>query len=171
MSAIIDRRARQPIGGVEGAWRYPLDMPAHPELPLRIVLVEPPAGVAFAMQRGRDALAQAVARRPDALVFEFPVSVADAASARPRLVGPFAQGPPTGRFVYVNVGTSAGQFGSPWTRRIKVPLYSLTPALVAEALETPGAMLECRIRGTGRDGTPACATVPFLSPWTLARAG
>jgi hypothetical protein len=27
---------------------------------------------------------------------------------------------------------------------------------------------ELRIRGTGRDGTPACATVPLLAPWALA---
>jgi len=49
-----------------------------------------------------------------------------------------------------------------------VPLYSLTPALVAAALAAPGAVLETRIRGTGRDGTPACATVPLLMPWAPA---
>ena len=129
----------------------------HPELRLRITVIEPPAGVRLAMQRGRFDLADAVETRADALVFEFPVSVADATCAPPRLLGEFTQGPVTGRFVYINVGTSAGQFGSPWTRRIKVPLYSMTPA--------PGTVLETRIRGIGRDGTPACATVPLLVPW------
>jgi hypothetical protein len=138
------------------------------QLRLRITVVDPPAGVAFAMQRGRSELAEAVATRADALVFEFPVNVADANCAPPRLVGEFTQGPAAGRFVYINVGTMAGQRGSPWTRRIKVPLYSLTPALVAAAIAAPGTVLETRIRGTGRDGTPACATVPLLAPWALA---
>ena len=132
----------------------------HPELRLRITVIEPPAGVRLAMQRGRFDLADAVETRADALVFEFPVSVADASCTPPRLLGEFTQGPVTGRFVYINVGTSAGQFGSPWTRRIKVPLYSMTPA--------PDTVLETRIRGIGRDGTPACATVPLLVPWVPA---
>ena len=138
------------------------------QLRLRITVVEPPAGVAFAMQRGRAELTKAVATRADALVFEFSVNVADASCEPPRLVGEFTQGPATGRFVYINVGTSAGQRGSPWTRRIKVPLYSMTPALVAAAIAAPGTVLETRIRGTGRDGTPACATVPLLAPWAPA---
>ena len=132
----------------------------HPELRLRITVIEPPAGVRLAMQRGRFDLADAVEIRADALVFEFPVSVADATCTPPRQLGECTQGPVTGRFVYINVGTSAGQFGSPWTRRIKVPLYSMTPA--------PGTVLETRIRGIGRDGTPACATVPLLVPWVPA---
>ena len=140
----------------------------QPELRLRITLLDPPAGVAFAMQRGRSDLAAAVQTRADALVFEFPVSVADPGSDPPRLVGEFTQGPAAGRFVYINVGTSAGQRGSPWTRRIKVPLYSMTKALVRAAIATPGTVLETSIRGTGRDGSPACATVPLLAPWAPA---
>jgi hypothetical protein len=140
----------------------------QPELRLRITVIEPPAGVAFAMQRGRFELAAALETRSEALVFEFPVSVADASCKPPRLVGEFTQGPAAARFVYINVGTSAGQRGSPWTRRIKVPLYSMTPALVAAAIAAPGAVLETRVRGTGRDGSPACATVPLLVPWALA---
>lgn len=139
----------------------------QPELRLRITVLDPPAGVAFAMQRGRSELANAVEARADALVFEFAVNVADASSEPPRLVGEFTQGPAAGRFVYINVGTCAGQH-SPWSRRIKVPLYSMTPELVAAAIAAPGTVLETRIRGTGRDGTPACATVPLLAPWAPA---
>ena len=140
----------------------------QPQLRLRITVLDLPAGVAFAMQRGRSELTAAVESRADALVFEFPVNVADASCEPPRFVGEFTQGPAAGRFVYINVGTSAGQRGSPWTRRIKVPLYSMTPALVAAAIAAPGTVLETRIRGTGRDGTPACATVPLLAPWAPA---
>jgi hypothetical protein len=39
------------------------------------------------------------------------------------LRGPAAQGPPA-RFVYVHSGTRAGQVGSCWDRRAKVPLLA-----------------------------------------------
>jgi hypothetical protein len=142
----------------------------QPELRLRITVVGPPAGVALRMQRGRFERSDAVSASGDALVFEFPVTVADAACTPPRFTGPFAQGPADERFVYINVGTSAGQHDSPWTRRIKVPLYSIAPELVAEALATDGAMLAAKISGIGRDGTPACATVKLLEPWAIATA-
>jgi hypothetical protein len=148
--------------------KQPIPRAQQPELRLRITLTEPPTGVRFAMQRGRFELSEAVETRADALVFEFSVKVGDASCAPPRLLGEFTQGPADGRFVYINVGTSAGQFGSPWTRRIKIPLYSMTPELVVAALAKPGTVLETRIKGTGRDGTPACATVPLLAPWAPA---
>lgn len=139
----------------------------QPALRLRITVVEPAAGVAMKMQVGRCELADPVTKRVDALVFEFTVNVADARCKPPRFVGPYTQGPADGRFVYINVGTSAGQSGSAWTRRIKVPLYSITPALLDDALAAPGGVLATRIAGTGRDGSPACATVPLLTPWAL----
>ena len=143
-------------------------MPNHPELWLRITVVEPPPGVAFAMHREGHSLIAPTSISGRDLVFEFSMQVADAASQPPRLVGPFAKGPPKARFFYINVGTSAGQLGSPWTRRVKVPLFVLTPALVASALKDPSSLLQASIRGTGRDGSPACASVPLLSDWTLA---
>jgi hypothetical protein len=142
-------------------------MPA-PELQLRLIVTDPPAGVALRMQRGRFELVDAVTADSHAMVFTFSVAVADAVATPPRFTGPFTQGPADRRFVYVNVGTAAGQHDSPWTRRIKVPLYSIAPALVAEALGRPGSLLSATIRGTGRDGTPACATVPLVAPWALA---
>jgi hypothetical protein len=138
------------------------------ELRMRILLVAPPPGVAFALQHGPHGLVGPVAERQGAQVFEFTVRVGDASVEPPRLLGPFTQGPAAARFVYICVGTSAGQFGSPWTRRIKVPLYTMAPGLVAEALALPHAVLESRIAGTGRDGSPACATVSLLSPWAIA---
>jgi hypothetical protein len=86
------------------------------------------------------------------------------------VLGDFALGPPAGRFVYVNAGTLAGQADSCWTRRAKVKTAGITPALVDETLATPGAVLEARIAGAGRDGTPCCATVPLLDGgWRVVR--
>ena len=91
------------------------------------------------------------------------------ADGGPRLLGPFVQGPPTARFVYVNIGASAGQIGSPWQRRAKVPLGAIDWQPI-EAL-APGERLTAHIAGTARDGSPACATVPILPPgWTARRS-
>jgi hypothetical protein len=81
------------------------------------------------------------------------------------------QGPPGGRFVYVNVGTYAAQPDSPWGRRAKVPLGGITDALLDAALASPGAVLEAAFAGRGRDGGPSCATVPLLGGgWRVADA-
>ena len=139
----------------------------NPPLQLRLVVVAPPAGVAFAVQRGRTALLAPVRVAADALIFEFAVTVADASSEPVRLTGECAQGPAAARFVYVNSGTYAGDAGSCWSRRAKVPLAGIAPALVQSALARSDAILEARIAGTGRDGGPACASVPLLSGWSI----
>ena len=54
-------------------------------------------------------------------------------------LGPFTQGPPASRFVYVNSGTMAGENATPWTRRAKIPLAGITNAMVKKALAAPSA--------------------------------
>jgi hypothetical protein len=139
-------------------------------LPLRIVVLRPPAGVAFAVQRGRHELLPPASASDAELVFELDVRVAPRGEGgAPNFLGPCTQGPPADRFVYVNSGTSAGQPGSRWTRRAKVRIAGIGWDLVDEALETPGAVLEARIQGTGRDGGPCCATVRLLDDgWRVA---
>lgn len=88
------------------------------------------------------------------------------------LKGPEVQGPPAGRFVYINAGTYAGGPPSPWSRRAKVPLGGITPPIVQEALASPGAALRAEIHGRARDGGPAAATVPLLGAgWSVVSAG
>lgn len=136
-----------------------------PQLLLRIVVVDPPFGVTFAVQQGRTGLLAPVDATVTSLVFEFPVSVADAASQPPLFTGEFTQGPPAGRFVYVNSGTMAGQASSCWTRRAKVLLNGISKTLLQSVLAGNGLILEARISGKARDGGPACATVPLLIGW------
>ncbi|HSU17469.1 DUF5990 family protein [Longimicrobium sp.] len=139
------------------------------DLPLRIVVVRPPMGVAFAVQRGRDALLPPTRASAGEIVFDLTVRVADRGGAV-NVLGPFAHGTPADRFVYVSSGTSAGQAGSCWTRRAKVKTAAIDWPLVEAALATPGAVLEARIEGTARDGGPCCATVPLLDGgWTMRR--
>lgn len=136
---------------------------------LRVILLDPPAGVHFAVQRGRDELLPAFASSPDRICFEFPVDLLDASSQPPRITGAYAQGPAAARFVYVNSGTAAGQVGSCWTRRIKVPLRGLDSALLQSLASANEYALEAEIAGRARDGGPACATVPLLREWRKVR--
>src|SRR3954464_13176446 len=108
------------------------------ELPLRIVVLRPPPGVTVAVQRGRAELLAPAAASDDALVFDFTVRVAARKEGgAPNFLGPYAQGTPADRFVYVNSGTAAGQLGSPWSRRAKIRTGTIGWEMVEEALATP----------------------------------
>jgi hypothetical protein len=133
------------------------------DLSLRITLVAPPAGVAFAVQLGRDRLLPPVEVTPEALSFAFVLQlVPGGRTGSPVLRGPAAQGPPTARFVYIGVGQRAGDSASCWDRRVKVPLGGITTAVLAAWRAASPARLEAQIAGSGRDGEPVCATVPLL---------
>lgn len=138
------------------------------ELPLRITLVAPPPGVQFCLQRGRAERCTPQLSGGGDLDFDCTLrAMLDGAGSGLRLLGPFAQGPPAARFIYICVGTYAGQPGSPWSRRIKVALGGITAGL-AEQVQRAGGRLAASINGTARDGGPACASVPLLDGgWRL----
>ncbi|MDH4282742.1 MAG: DUF5990 family protein [Myxococcales bacterium] len=141
------------------------------ELPLRIVVRQPPLGVTFAIQFGKDQLLPPIHVTTDALIFDITARLGHDASPAPRLLGPVVQGPPTGRFLYVNSGRRAGQATSCWDRRAKVPLGDLTWARIRALQAAPGSRLEATIEGTGRDGGPSCGTVPLAGEgWRLVPA-
>lgn len=137
-----------------------------PQIRLRIIVVDPPPNVAFAIQLGRSEMLPAVHASKERLTFEFQLTVADANADPPRLTGDCAQGPAQKRFVYVNSGSMAGQDASCWTRRAKIPLYGITCATLQKVLEEKHSVLETVVSGRSKDGGPACATVPLLTPWT-----
>ena len=140
------------------------------EIPLRITLVAPPRGVLFCLQgRGREPVGQTLSKGED-LVFDLAVR-ADESGAQPRFLGPFTQGPPAQRFIYVCSGTMAGEAGSCWTRRAKVPLSGISHELLKDWRASAAARLEARIRGTAKDGGPACASVEILGGWCVSAAG
>ncbi|MGZ8376480.1 MAG: DUF5990 family protein [Gemmatirosa sp.] len=140
-----------------------------PRVTLRLIVRHPLPGVALRVQRGRDGLLAPTAVSAGAVTFEFPLEVEVRADGSAQLRGPEVQGPPAARFVYVTVGTRAGQADSPWDRRAKVSLMGLRGADLAAALKEPGAVFVGMIEGRGRDGTPACASVPLLGDgWSIA---
>jgi hypothetical protein len=143
------------------------------EIPLRIILVAPPPGVSFRLPNSRGELLPPVSRTDDEMAFDLYVTAPVAnPDGSPNFRGPFVQGTPTVRFVYINVGTMAGQPHSCWSRRIKVPLGGIGWPLIESGAANPGSRLEARIAGTGRDGTPACATVKLLGTgWSVVNNG
>lgn len=142
------------------------------ELPIRIQIVRAIQGVALAVQRGKSELLEPSSTIGETVTFDFTVRAARrAGGGGPNLLGPYAFGPPADRFFYVRVGTLAGQWSSPWTRRAKIKTAGITWALVEQALAEPGAVLEARIDGRAKDGGPSCATVPLLEGGWKVRAG
>lgn len=139
------------------------------EIPLRITVIQPPPGVAWAVQSARSELIGPDQITETQIVFDLTVRL-----GRPRpdgqltLLGAVTQGPPASRFVYVNSGSRAGQTDSCWDRRAKVPLTGITRQLIDRVRQNPGARLEAQFMGTGPDGGPACATVRLLDGgWRL----
>jgi hypothetical protein len=132
------------------------------ELPLRIVVADPCPGLALALQRGatgKASLVPSAAALPEALAFDLDVTVEGALpDGRPRFLGPFVQGPPAARFIYICVGQSSGA----GIGRMKVPIGGITWALIGGL--APGGRIEGRTPGRGPKGGPALATVPILAP-------
>ena len=129
------------------------------EINVRIRVLQPLAGVAMQIQRGRDELLPPIENGNEELVFEFPLTV-DLAGSSPNFLGRYSQGPKDARFIYVNSGTYAGQAHTCWSRRAKLSLMAVTASQVRELLE--GGWLEASLPGVGRDGGPTCASVKGL---------
>jgi len=131
------------------------------ELKLRIIVESPPSGVDYALQKGSGSVYEIDQRQRSQgkdLAFEFTPAVKDSVSDP--MAGPFVQGPRGKRFVYLDIGGSAGQHDSFWSRRLKVPLAGITMKMILA-----GGVIEARVPGTGRDGGPSCARVKEFDGW------
>ena len=129
------------------------------EISMRIVIENPVAGVLHSLQ-SKDGH-PLDPKRPTAgqpLTFDFPIRIAPG----PKFFGNQVQREgPQRRFVYIRVGQSAGELSSPWSRRMKIDIHDIEQALLDRAA-AGGGVVEIFVNGTGRDGTPACATVPVI---------
>jgi hypothetical protein len=139
-------------------------------LRLRITVVDPPPNVAWALQLGRDELVEPTAVTSSGISFDFSVEVVAAGPPGGfRFRGAAVQGRPGERFVYLCVGTYAGQVGASASGRTKISLEGITRKLLDEAKRKRSGVLEARFAGTARDGGPARASVPLLGEgWRAA---
>ena len=98
----------------------------------------------------------------DATVTAAPGGAAD-------LRGPYIQGPPGGRFIYLNWGTADAPGTFTMFRRAKLRLDAVSPEVLRSAQEQ--GCLVARVILTDPKGNPTCASVgpPFIE-WSAARA-
>jgi len=124
------------------------------EVQLRLVIDSPVPGVLHSLQKDDAPFDAKTSRSGEPLLFDLSVRVAEGL----RLLGDFVRREgPERRFVYVRVGTAAGDYGSAWNRRMKVDIHDIPAVLLEQGLQ--GKLLEATIHGTADDGSPACATV------------
>lgn len=142
------------------------------EIALKIILEKPPAGVDFGIQKGSGYNYETIQKQRSGtkdLHFEFTITVKWNKDGSPNFLGAIVHGPPGGRFIYINIGTSAGQVDSVWSRRLKIPLKGITTAMVNDLVSGSDKILETKVPGTGKDGGPNCATVKPFSGWYLSK--
>jgi hypothetical protein len=140
------------------------------ELTLRIVLERPTAGVDFGLQKGRGnnyETVQTQRSKGKDLRFECGVRVNEAKDSTPNFLGDFVQGPVGERFLYIDIGTYAGQTETCWSRRLKIPLRGISWELIDKAAKSK-SVLATSVAGTGKDGSPACASVKPFAGWLVA---
>lgn len=117
------------------------------EVTFQIVLLKPIPGVDFGLQKGGGSNYETVQKqRSDSkdLSFKFTVKVKGdkAKDSSPKLAGNFVQGPANGKFIYIDIGTYAGQTGTPWARRLKVPLAGITWKEIDRLIADPKLVME-----------------------------
>lgn len=127
---------------------------------LRLTTADPVAGVAYSLQDKANTPVEPRIAGDGPISFDVPVTLSDDG----RMTGPFVRREgPSRRFVYIAIGTSAGQHSSEWSRRAKIDVHDIPGDLLAQARE--GRVLEVILPGRAKDGGPACATVRPLQAW------
>ncbi len=137
------------------------------QIPVRIIVLRPLAGVSMLVQRGKDELLPPSSKSAEQLVFDFELTV-DTTESRPNFLGKYAQGPKDARFVYVNSGTYVDQH-SMYGRRAKISLMNITGEQIQTVVSKAGTVLQTEFEGIGRDGGPTCASVKGIE-WKVAKA-
>ena len=141
------------------------------EINFRIVLHKPPTDIDYGLQMGHGSRYEVIQRQRaagDDLTFAFTLSTKSGKDLSIDFSGLFVQGPIGGRFIYINIGASAGQINTSWNRRLKVSLIGITQSMLDEVLKIPTS-LETAVPGTGKDGGPNCATVKPFAGWSVIK--
>ena len=127
---------------------------------LRLTIADPVAGVAYSLQDKANMPVEPRIAGDGPISFDAPITLSDDG----RLTGTFVRREgPARRFVYIAIGTSAGQHASQWSRRAKIDIHDIPADLLVQARE--GRLLEVVLPGRAKDGGPACATVRPLQAW------
>ncbi len=147
----------------------------HSFITLQITLIKPTEGVDFGLQKGSGNNYETIQKqRSDAqdLFFKFPIQVKGESQKDllPKFSGHFVQGPANNKFIYIDIGTCAGQTNTCWSRKLKIPLTGITWKDIDKIIASPDLTLETIVPGTGRDGGPNCATVKPFAGWHIKQS-
>jgi hypothetical protein len=145
----------------------------QPGLILIIILEKPVPGVDYGLQEGKGADFKTIQTKRgngENLKFECSVSVKFTNDNTHVFLGLLAQGPANDRFIYIDIGTFAGQKDSCWDRRLKIPLAGITSEMIKQALSGSGCKIEAVVPGAGKGGGPNCGTVKPFKGWKLKQA-
>jgi hypothetical protein len=132
-------------------------------------LEQPPSGIDFGLQKGSGSNYEIIQLQRSStgdLHFTCMIGTKTGKDGQPDFNGPFVQGPAGQRFIYIGIGTYAGQKETIWSRRLKVPLVGITHSMVNQ-LPDNNKLLSTRIEGTGKDGGPTCATPKPFAGWQV----
>ncbi len=140
------------------------------EITLQIILIKPTPKVVFGLQKGSGSNYETIQKQipiSNDLSFTFTIKVKGDRSKDtfPKLSGSFVQGPTDNKFVYIDIGTTAGQSDTIWSRRLKIPLTGISWHNIDSL--SGNSILLAIVPGTGRDGGPNCATVKPFEGWHL----
>ncbi len=146
------------------------------EITCNIILLNPTIGVDFGLQKGSGSVYETIQKQRAAgndLNFNCLVIIKGdkEKDATPKFSGPFVQGPATQKFIYIDIGTCAGQIDTIWNRRLKVPLTNITWKMIDEILAVNNCKLQTVVPGYGKDGGPNCATVKPFDGWKVVKVG
>ena len=129
---------------------------------LRLTIEDPIPGVAYSLQDAKNGPVGPLVAGDAPISLDVAVQVAPG----PKFLVDFARREgPTRRFVYLAVGEQAGQRPSAWNRRAKIDVHALSGNLLERALAS--AVLEARVPGRAKDGSPACATLQPIGGWRI----
>ncbi len=139
---------------------------------LHIILENPPEGVLFGLQKGKGTRYETIQKQISVaqdLHFNLTAEVKADVDGALDFFGESIHGARNGRFIYINIGTSAGQIDSCWSRRLKIPLSGITWAILDKIGENAPFILETKVNGRGKDGSPNCATVKPFGGWFVKK--
>jgi hypothetical protein len=144
------------------------------EINLQVILLKPTAGVDFGLQKGSGnnyVTTQTQRAVGENLYFHLAIQVKGDRSKNepPKFSGDFVQGPSGGKFIYLDIGTCAGQKNCGWSRRLKIPLAGIGWEEIDQLAANKESWLKTQVPGTGKDGSPNCATVKPFEGWEIVK--
>ena len=143
-------------------------------LPFRIIMIDPPAGVDYGIQEGSGSVYETIQKQRSSgksLTFHFEVRIGESSDDTPRFLGKVVQGTPGERFVYIDIGTYAGQQDSVWARRLKIPLSGIINKMIDKVMSDPDLIFETTVPGVAKDLGPNCGTVKPFEGWRVSKKG